>query len=609
MPQWKFRRWAFYGVPMLFCLTVHWIGLKTWFRTDDFAWLGLNLDVQGWRDWVDVFFGPRAQGTIRTLSERAYFVAFAQIFGLHALPYRIWEFLTAFADIALIAWITRRLTGSAWAGLVAAMLWPANAGLAIPLNWSSAYNELCCAFCMLLAFAMLLRYLETGQERFWVLQWIAFLAGFGALELIVTYPAIASLYTWLFDRRRFARTLWLFLPSVLFTLFHFAYIPASTDPSYKMHFDAQIFTTLARYWAFTVAASRPEVLDWRPVWLGVSLALLIAAGVIAIGWRRPRLALFFVAWFLMPLAPLLPLSSHFSDYYVTIPAVGFAMLGGLAAVEFPRTAIPVLLLAAVVGVCDIRVADNFFYPRTRSMRKLMTGLMARRDTYQGKTVLLTGVDDELFWAGFLDDPFRLIGLRQIYLAPGSGNTVEAHPEWGDIAKFKLPLDTAVDQLRQGRAVVFAMGGDGNLRDATESYTAVAGLAYLDAHPNKVDVGDPFYASRLGAGWYEQDKGFRWMGKEASVRIGGTGRALSVKGYCPAAVLAKGSVELTVIADGVKLGVIRLHEPDKPFAGNFDLPESVRTGHMMEVKIQASRTVRIGSDSRPLGAIFGVFEVL
>ena len=44
-------------------------------------------------------------------------------------------------------------------------------------------------------------------------------------------------------------------------------------------------------------------------------------------------------------------------------------------------------------------------------------------------VLLSGVDNDFFWSGFYDDPFRLIGIKEIYLAPGSEAAIEPHPEW------------------------------------------------------------------------------------------------------------------------------------------------------------------------------------
>src|SRR5947209_14647405 len=110
---------AYYGVPVLFCVAVHWIALKMWFYADDFAWLGLRLEIHSPHDLLDVLFGPRAQGTIRTFSERIYFLAFSSIFGMEALPLRLWTFLTQLVNIALLIRITRRITGSAIAGFLA----------------------------------------------------------------------------------------------------------------------------------------------------------------------------------------------------------------------------------------------------------------------------------------------------------------------------------------------------------------------------------------------------------------------------------------------------------------------------------------------------------
>ena len=78
------------------------------------------------------------------------------------------------------------------------------------MTWTSVYNEALCAFFLLGAFRFLLRYLETGERRYWLLQWACFLLGFGALELNVVYPALAAAYTLLCARKYFLRTLPLF---------------------------------------------------------------------------------------------------------------------------------------------------------------------------------------------------------------------------------------------------------------------------------------------------------------------------------------------------------------------------------------------------------------
>ncbi|HEV2689587.1 MAG TPA: glycosyltransferase family 39 protein, partial [Bryobacteraceae bacterium] len=194
LPQGRIRQALYYGLPMLFCLAVHWMVLKTWFSSDDFAWLGLRLQVHSPSDLIDVLFRPQAEGTVRTLSERLFFLVFSTLFGLESPPFRIWAFLTQFANVVLLIQITRRLTGSELAGFVAPILWCANAGFALAIGWSAAYNQIACAFFMLLAFYLLLRYVDTGQRKYWIWQWVVFLLGFLVLELNVVYPALAAGY-------------------------------------------------------------------------------------------------------------------------------------------------------------------------------------------------------------------------------------------------------------------------------------------------------------------------------------------------------------------------------------------------------------------------------
>ncbi len=140
-------------------------------------------------------FAPMAQGTIRPLSERAFFMAGFSLFGLDALPFKIVIFATQFANLALVASIGARLTGLRWAGFFAAVFWVLNGAGIEPLGWSCVYNQVLCGFFLLLAFHFLLRYDGDGRAPLLLFQWVAFLLGFGALELNVVYPAIAAAYT------------------------------------------------------------------------------------------------------------------------------------------------------------------------------------------------------------------------------------------------------------------------------------------------------------------------------------------------------------------------------------------------------------------------------
>jgi len=82
---------------------------------DDFAWLGLHTLIHDYDSFIWAMFTPLAQGTIRPLSERLFFVAGWHLFGLESPPFRAFVFATMFGCLALLNAITRRLTGSALA--------------------------------------------------------------------------------------------------------------------------------------------------------------------------------------------------------------------------------------------------------------------------------------------------------------------------------------------------------------------------------------------------------------------------------------------------------------------------------------------------------------
>jgi len=102
--------------PPLFCAGLYRYGMLSWFQADDFAWLSLHQRIQNFTDFWTLLFEPMAQGTIRPLSERAFFLACYHWFGLNALPYRLAVFATQWLNLALLGWIVTRITGSRAAG-------------------------------------------------------------------------------------------------------------------------------------------------------------------------------------------------------------------------------------------------------------------------------------------------------------------------------------------------------------------------------------------------------------------------------------------------------------------------------------------------------------
>jgi hypothetical protein len=604
---WRRASWA---IPPIFCLIFYWNGLRCWFQQDDFAWLQLSGQVHNWGDLWRTMFSPLAQGTIRPWSERAFFMGFYSLFGLEALPFRVCVFLTQFANLTLIRAVTQRITGSASAGFWAAMLWISNGALIRVMTWSSVYNQALCGFFLLLAFYFLLRYIESGDRRFNIAQWIVFLLGFGALELNVVYPALAATYTLLCAREYFRPTLPLFIPSAVFTIIHRSVQPAGAAPAYAMRFDSSLFRT---FWQYLI---------WAPgarLWLvaaGLILVALAVAGRAARVNKRSLAPLFFIAWFVILLIPVLPLYHHIEEYYLTLPTIGLAMLGGWGlAMAWQSRAIwkiatTALLLIYLSPLPAIRQEVKSRYLLSRKIERMVLGVEEARRLHPDQTILLSDVDDDLFWNAILDDPFSLAGVTDVYISPESEGMLTPHADLGDIRKFVLPATATLDALDRGKLVVYSASGD-RLRNITPFYKITAHLHLRRQTPRRVDVANDLLAYLLDKSWYPREEAHRWIPKKATVRLGGPARAgerLYLSGFCPKAQLEKGPLPLAVQVDGKALPPVLIEPGTGQFEFDFALPDDLVGKESVEVTVEAGRTFTPPGDTRQLGVVFGVFEI-
>lgn len=621
-PDSRYRAVLYYGLPMLFCLAVHWLALRTWFYLDDFAWLGLRAELHTPHDLIRILFRPEAQGTVRTLSERLFFLVFSSLFGMEAPPFRIWAFLTQFVNILLLMRITRRLTGSSTAAFLAGFLWPANASLAMAMGWSSAYNEIAFAFFILLSFYLFLRYIDTGERKYWIWQWVVFLLGFGALELNVVYPVLAAGYALCCARSYFRKTLFLFIPSILFTAAHFLLVAKPTDPYYQMYFGSSLLAMLWKYWEWTLGAVRDQKVDWRPLWLGLSAVIAITLALALFAWRKVRnnirsndwLPLFLLGWFVIVVGPVLPLKNHFTEYYVLVPAIGLIILGAWAVAEaegfYRVVAIALTGLYFLISLADTHSAEKYYYERSRRVKYLITGLESLPKTVAGKKILLAGIDNDLFWSAVYPNPFRLIGVPHVYLLPGSEKGITPHPELGDVATYSVNPGVAVLAMKSHQAVILELQGR-RLKDVTDFYRPVLDQQLDGREIDFVDVVDPQYSSRLGPGWYPAETGFRWMGKTAVVKMARpktAGQELRITGFCPAGALAQGPIQLSLRADTVAIGSAVLQAPNKAFDLHFPVPKELEGASTMELQIEVNRTFQVAGDPRTFGLVFGTLTL-
>jgi hypothetical protein len=649
-------RYAWLAIAPAFALLIYWRVPFTWFANDDFAWLGLPLEVHRARDLVEVLFAPRAQGTVRFLGERLFFLVFSVVFGYHALPYHLFALATWCADLVLAALIGERLTGSKAAGVLGAVFWTASSVLVTPIAWASAYNELLCGFCILLAFYARLRaWRVTDARAAWrAVEWIAYLAGFGALEVIVAYPAIAALHALCEDSEPLADargsdsatrvirdqpsrdcegvgppsrllalrgTIPLFIPAILFTLLHFFVIPKGGGTYYKVAIDTRIFPTLLQYLKWCLGPDRLSqlALHWgrfgtRVMWI---TALALAVFIVVRVWRRQWIAVFFCGWFLFLVAPVLVLPNHVIDYYASLAELGLAWMAGWAMVVAWRTNWLTRGFAVALAACSlagsIREVDAYtrwYYQRSIRMETVFFGLEDALRAHPGSILILHGVDNELFQTGFQDGPFRLLGFPKVYLAPGGEAGIDAREDLGGIAPFLISPRQALSMIAAGQARVLSVSEDG-VRDITRAYQMVLGADPRVTRIYAVDAGDLNAAQSFGPTWFPPEGGFRWMPKSATVHLSGPkapSERLYVSGFAPGAVLKAGPVTMTVLADGRELGKSVIRSPDVPFAFDFALPADLTGRQTIEIALKLDKAMHPPNDRRELGMVFGTFSI-
>ena len=572
---------------------------------DDFAWLGLHTLIHDFDSFLSAMFTPLAQGTIRPLSERLFFVVGWHLFGLESPPFRAVVFATMFGCLALLSAITRRLTGSVLAGFLAPVLWMTNANLYMPMSWSSGYNQVLLAFCMLLALLLWIRYTETGERRYYVWQWIVFLLGFGVLELNVVYPAIAALHVLKPPGPQrivgCRNAIPMFAVSAVYAVVHRMVAPPQQSETYRMYFDLGIVDTLRKYIQWSFGADRyAEYRGFSPIPFYICEAvagLALLAFLIVMVRRKQWLALLAPVWFLVAISPVLPLKRHVSDYYLTIPVIGVAITAAWGLSVAWRKGTVFRILACVLLVIYIgpsawaaRGMSMQFHDESRRYSNFVRSVAYAHEQHPEKRLLMVGVDKPLFHGAWVDNPFRIFGLSKIYM-PGSANGFGA-------PRHFMAETIALEGLKRGEVMAYEVRPDGRLRNITPLQRALWERTTLPL-PNTLDIRDPLSEIQLVSGWWQAEANHRWMSRRAALRMAGpraAGGELVVRGR------AAGLVNLTTSINGVRL------EPKPVAAGAFELRYPIAKAASLDIAFEVDRTIVVPGDGRALGVMFGTVEV-
>jgi hypothetical protein len=280
--------------------------------------------------------------------------------------------------------------------------------------------------------------------------------------------------------------------------------------------------------------------------LAIAITLAAIAFAVRRAARRDYAPLLALSWFVITLAPYLPLPDHKMDYYLAVPSIGLALLGASAFAAALSARIPAKLATAACLLCYMvssgRAAwtiTQWEHDRGIRVEDFVSSVAEIRRDNPGKAILLDGMDNDLFWAGMANLPFHAMDIPEVFLAPGGTHQIDAPA--GFLAEFVLPPELAVRVLRRDAAVVYRFD-QGTLRNETGRYREHAEAAYPGTTPSFINIGDPIFAEFLGPGWGPAVRGYRTMRNRASLRIG-AGRTLSL------GVVRTDSFDLQLTVDG------------------------------------------------------------
>jgi hypothetical protein len=267
------------------------------------------------------------------------------------------------------------------------------------------------------------------------------------------------------------------------------------------------------------------------------------------------------------------------DYYLAVPAIGLALMGAWVAAARGRWKIAAFVPVALYAGFSVPAAhavSRWHFERSRAVEDLVLGVAEAHRAAPDKTILLTGVGTDVFLAGMVDVPFRLLEIPHVYLAPGAEARIQAPADL--LRKFVLPEALARAELEAGRAVVYEAGGP-VLRNITRRWRAATPLSLQT--PRFINAGDEMFARYLGSGWAAARDGYRAMEGPVALRIGGP------RGAGEALVLGLfASAPPRVRADGIELPLDRVTRHSDRLDCRYRLPAALVGRGEMEISIDA-----------------------
>jgi hypothetical protein len=385
-----------------------------------------------------------------------------------------------------------------------------------------------------------------------------------------------------------------------------------------MHFDGHLPVRFLEYWALAFNP-RVRVFNGQFEQLIVpAIATLLLLGFAVREWRAGRrLPVFFLAWFVLTILPVVPLRDQYQTYYVTNASVGTAMLAAHAIASawnargkrrwawgVPAAALAIAFLIGSIEL-SLQEADKW---RARGDRaeNVINGIIAAREKHPKEILVLDRVDDQLYWDIFPDGGMDAAGVGEVYLTPRTEARIQKLPYRKNAALFVRSAELL--RLEADNTLVYTAAAT-PIRDITDHYMSSLFQLGPSMVPRRVELASKAMEPLLSGDWYPPEEQHRWMARHAEVRMAGpraAGESLHVVGTFPKQWLADAPEHFTVTVDGRTLATKAVQSETPDFT--FPLPAELVGKSEIRVAFDIDRTRRVAGDQRDLGIALALIEI-
>ena len=339
------------------------------------------------------------------------------------------------------------------------------------------------------------------------------------------------------------------------------------------------------------------------------VAILVLIGLIYMFKKYRNETSFAVLWFIICLAPVMPVVEHAQPYYVNVPLLGISFLlataldGKNRKLSLKTDLIKILMFGLLLGVSLIGINDEMKYswvPRRAEIAK--NAITAVQSAYpalpEDASLYLVNTDDDAYWAYNFGDVFRIYykndNLNVLFNKALPARALQHHCfvfQYYRGMLFDITKDTRPVERRYQEAILHGRG---------KSY---------------INFADPHDEAQLGSGWYASEGTHRWMSKKADLFLGvpkpeAIDHELRLSGMAILKYFPARRLKMTIFIDGTKLSINSIEDE-----GGFDfrIPFRKKLSEICRIEIRLNDSFvpdkfNHNGDSRELGLVLSKIEL-